>query len=136
VWIDPFKTDTNGKLLIGPDRKYVPLLGPGVIGQAARKGNVLVSFQNLKIRSDGDDTLAFVMLEGNLIHEGKHELQPGIDVPGKPSRHVLLANELPAYALANAFYSAMGFPGLAVNPVDGARHSVDQACNTSPGCDP
>lgn len=121
---------------MGPDGKYVPALGPGIIGQAGRQGNMFISFQNLAIKSGGDGALAFVMLKANLIHEGDHELQPGIDVPGRPSRHVLYANELSAYTLENAFYNAIGFPGLTVNPTEGARHSVDAACASPIGCNP
>jgi len=84
VWIDAAKVDLNGKRLVGPDGMYVPALRPGIIGQAGRLGNILVSFQNLRVKSGGDSGSAFVMLEANLLHEGEHELQPGIDAPGRP----------------------------------------------------
>jgi hypothetical protein len=133
VWIDPPKGDANGRALVGPDGKQVPLLGPGIIGQAGAKGNMFISFQNLKIKSGGNNDLAFAMLEGNLIHEGVHELQAGVDPPSH-ARHVLFPNEVAAYTLQNALYRAMGFERLTVDPTVGAQHSVDAAC--APGCKP
>jgi hypothetical protein len=43
----------------------------------------------------------------------------------------MFPNELAAYTLENAFYNAIGFPALSVNPVVGAQGSVDKACETT-----
>jgi RHS repeat-associated protein len=130
VWADP--------TMAGPNGMPVPVLGPGVLGQAGKKGNVFVSLTNIVGKAANNGAMAFTILAGTLTHEGDHELHRAVtEFTGTPSLLSLLYYETRAYSLERSFYLHSEFPGLAPDAVKGAWSSATRACSsTEGGCYP